>query len=175
MTTPLPSADGAVVVRAGAAETLGHRAFVTIGLLADGSDTEGALSVVRVTLAEGVDGAKPHHHAQSAELFYMLSGRAEVLVGDRVLDAGEGDLVVVPRHLPHAFGALPGHPADLLIVLAPGIDRFDYFRTLEQVALGKGPDKELTAAQERFDTWFRQSPVWDHARARESETRNDAR
>ncbi len=27
----------------------------------------------RVTLLDGADGANPHHHASSAELFYVLS------------------------------------------------------------------------------------------------------
>ncbi len=175
MTTPQPSPDDAVVVRSGDAETLGHPTFVTIGLLTDGIDTGGALSVVRVTLAEGVDGAKPHHHTQSAELFYMLTGQAQVLVGDRVLEAQQGDLVVVPQHLPHAFGASPGQTADLLVVLAPGIDRFEYFRILEQVALGHVPSDRLAAAQERFDTWFLDSDVWDRARSRDSKPGDGAR
>jgi mannose-6-phosphate isomerase-like protein (cupin superfamily) len=165
MSTPVPSGDDAVVVRGADVETLGHPALVTIGLLADAADTKGALSVVRVSLADGIDGAKPHHHARSAELFFMLSGQAQVLVGDQVLGAGEGDLVVVPHHLPHAFGAAAGHPADLLIVLAPGVDRFEYFRILERVALGQVPADELTHAQARFDTWFLDSAAWDRERS----------
>jgi quercetin dioxygenase-like cupin family protein len=175
MTTPQPGADGAVVVRGSDAETLGHPALATIRLIVDGTDTDHALSVVRVTLADGIDGAKPHHHTSSAELFYMLNGHAQVLAGDRVVDAHQGDLVVVPHHMPHAFGAYPGQPADLLIVLAPGIDRFEYFRILEQVTLGKMPADTLTAAQERFDTWFLDSGIWDRARSGESKPDGRAR
>jgi mannose-6-phosphate isomerase-like protein (cupin superfamily) len=162
MTTVLP--NDAVVARRGDVEMLGHPAIATLALLADGTHTAGAVSVVRVTLGQGVDGAKPHHHARSAELFFLISGRADVLVGDQVLPAAEGDLVVIPHHLPHAFGASAGESADLLIVLTPGIDRFDYFRTLEQVTLGNVPADALTAAQQRFDTWFLTSTEWDHAR-----------
>ncbi|MFB9210053.1 hypothetical protein ACFFV7_53335 [Nonomuraea spiralis] len=32
-------------------------------LLLDSSDTGGALSTIRMTLADGADGAVPHHHA----------------------------------------------------------------------------------------------------------------
>ena len=65
-------------------------------LLADSSATGGVLSTVRVTLAEGADGARPHHHARSSEMFYVLSGAVEILSGDRVVRAHEGDLIVVP-------------------------------------------------------------------------------
>jgi hypothetical protein len=77
--------------------------------------------------------------------------------------------------MPHAFAASVGRPADLLIVLAPGIDRFDYFRLLEQVVGGSVPGDRLAAAQERFDTWFVESRVWDEARSGGKEPRRGAR
>jgi hypothetical protein len=73
--------------------------------------------------------------------------------------------LVVPTHLPHAFAAAPGETADLLVVLAPGIGRFEYFRILERVALGEVRADKLTKAQRRFDTWFLDSGVWERARS----------
>ena len=150
-----------VIVNHSDMPVLGSPHVATIGLLADATETGGALSVVRVTLADGVDGAQPHRHTLGTELFYLLSGRAQVLVGDRLMQAGEGDLLVVPPGLPHAFAALPGHPADLLIVIAPGTDRFEYFRMLERIALGTLPGDSMLREQERFDTWFLSSPAWE--------------
>jgi len=61
--------DGtAVLVCAADAEVIGF-APQTIRLLADNSSTGGRLSTQRVTLLGGADGASPHHHANSAELF----------------------------------------------------------------------------------------------------------
>jgi quercetin dioxygenase-like cupin family protein len=150
-----------VIVNHSDMPVLGSPQVATIGLLADATETAGALSVVRVTLADGVAGAQPHRHTLGTELFYLLSGRAQVLVGDRLVLAGEGDLLIVPPAVPHAFAALPGHPADLLIVIAPGTDRFEYFRMLERIALGTLPGDSLLREQERFDTWFLSSPAWE--------------
>lgn len=165
MTMPQPTADDAVVVRAVDVETLGHPAFITVRLLTDATATDHALGAIRVTLAEGVDGATPHQHTGRAELFYVLDGEVQVLLGDRVLTGGSGDLVVVPHHLPHAFGAAPGHTADLLIVIAPAVDRFEYFRTLERIAYGTEPADRLLTEQERYDNWFLESPAWQQARS----------
>jgi hypothetical protein len=66
-----PDFDESVIVRSAKAEVIGQ-APTTIRLLADSSSTGGALSTQRVTLA---DGAKPHHHSNSAELFYMNERR----------------------------------------------------------------------------------------------------
>jgi hypothetical protein len=60
-------------------------------------------------------------------------------IGDHSPDAvvvrsGRGDLVVAPPSLAHAFAAAPGHDAELLVIIAPGVERFDYFRQLERIA-----------------------------------------
>lgn len=153
-----------VIVRADAAEVLGQ-APTTVRLLADSSSTGGALSTQRVTLAGGADGAKPHYHSGSAELFYVLDGTAQLLSGERVLTAERGDLVVVPPGVAHAFAAARGQDADLLIVLAPGVERFEYFRHLARVAYGEVPPESLLEVQERYDNYFLDSATWNQARA----------
>jgi quercetin dioxygenase-like cupin family protein len=162
-----PDFDESVIVRAADAEVVG-RTPTTIQLLADSSATGGALSTVRVSLTGGADGAKPHHHAKSAELFYMLDGTAQLLSGEQVVTAERGDLVVVPPGLAHAFAAAPGEDADILIVITPGIERFEYFRHLERVAYGKVPPASLLEVQELYDNIFCTSRAWDDARSGQS-------
>lgn len=156
--------QGAVVVRGDEAETIGD-VPAAVRLLADSSSTGGALSTQRVTLAPGGNGAAPHYHAGSTELFYMLGGTAQILAGEQVLEAGEGDLVVVPPRMAHAFAAKPGGTADLLIVITPGVERFDYFRLLGRLGKGEATLDELLESQERFDNHFLDSPEWTEARS----------
>ncbi|GAB3446255.1 cupin domain-containing protein [Actinophytocola sediminis] len=158
-----PDHNQAVHVRAADAETIG-RAPTTIRLLADSSATGGALSAHRVTLANGANGATPHHHTRSAELFYLLDGTAQLLSGNQVITAARGDLVLVPPNVDHAFAAAPGHDADLLIVITPGVERFEYFRHLERVAYGKEPPESLADVQELYDNYFAHSPIWNETR-----------
>lgn len=136
----------------------------TVRLLLDGPATNGAVSTQRVTLAGGADGAVPHHHATASELFYVLDGSLQVLAGDDVLTLGEGDMAVVPPHTPHAFAAAPGSPADVLIVITPGVERFGYFRLLERFKRGEATLEELLATQEQYDNHFVDSPAWTAAR-----------
>ncbi|HEX5116879.1 MAG TPA: cupin domain-containing protein [Pseudonocardiaceae bacterium] len=161
----LLTTDGrsAVLVREADAETLGTASNM-VRLYADASATGGRLSSQRVTLGEGVNGAVPHHHTGSAELFFILDGSLQVLAGDHVTTAETGDFLVVPPLMPHAFGATPGSGADLLIVITPGIERFDYFRLLDRVGKGQADPQEILDSQERFDNVFLDSPVWRQAR-----------
>lgn len=164
MSLIVPESGKSVVVRSADAEVIG-RAPTTVRLLADSSATSGALSAQRVTLTDGADGAKPHHHSTSAELFYLLDGTAQLLSGDQVVTAERGDLVIVPPGLAHAFAAAPGHDADILIVITPGIERFEYFRHLERIAYGKVPPESLLDVQELYDTYFLNSTTWSDARS----------
>lgn len=154
-----------MVVRGAEAEWVG-RDPTRVQLLADSSATGGALSTIRVTLGKEADGARPHTHQGSSEMFYVLEGGVQVLSGSDIVHADKGDLIVVPPNLPHAFGAAHGKGAELLIVIAPGVQRFDYFRKLERVAFGQEPPESMLEVQELFDTYFLHSPIWSEARAR---------
>ena len=150
---PDPSAT---VVRAGDAERLELPDGSGLRLLADPAVTGCDLSVHHTVLRDGADGAGPHHHETSAEVFYVVAGHVELLVGDDVVVAGEGDLVAVPPGTVHAFGAPAGRDAELL-VLTPTVERFDLFRQAFGQAVPDGdPD--------RFDTHPDHSPTWTNAR-----------
>ncbi|MEU6573846.1 cupin domain-containing protein [Streptomyces sp. NPDC046805] len=159
----VPKFDETVLVRDAEAEVLGQ-APSTVKLLADSSASGGALSTVRITLGEGADGARPHLHNNSAEMFYLLDGAAELLSGDDVVTAERGDLVIVPPGRPHAFAAAPGATADILIVIAPGVERFEYFRHLQRIRLGELTPESLLDVQEVYDNHFLRSAAWEGRR-----------
>jgi mannose-6-phosphate isomerase-like protein (cupin superfamily) len=153
------------IIRSGEAEFLGADGYPSsIRLLADASNTNGALSTQRVTLGSGADGASPHLHKGSSELFFVVEGSAQILAGSDVTTLHDGDLAVVPPGTPHAFAAPSGSSADLLIVITPGVERFEYFRLTAQFQLGNASLEDILAAQDRFDNHFLDSPEWRAAR-----------
>jgi uncharacterized cupin superfamily protein len=110
-------------------------------------------------LQAGADGAPPHFHRESAEMFFVLGGALRVLAGDRVVTLEEGDFLLVPRGTTHAFSAEDGVPADVLVVYTPAIpERFAYFRLGERVLRGQASPREILETQERFDNHFVRSP-----------------
>ncbi len=163
MTMIIPNFDDALVVREADVEVLGL-AELSTRLLADSDATGGALSIMRTTMSEGIEGARPHTHSQSAELFYILDGQLQLLAGKRVITAGKGELVVIPPTMAHAFATILGSSADFLIVQAPGIPRFGYFRLAECVSRGEATLAELLASQDLYDNHFLERPSWRAAR-----------
>jgi mannose-6-phosphate isomerase-like protein (cupin superfamily) len=160
MSIIFPDPHHSIHVHSQHAEVLGS-ASAKVKLLVDSHATGGALSTVQVTLDRGADGARPHHHDHSAEMFYILDGSVQVLSGSEIVKAERGDVIVVPPRLPHAFAAARGKGADLLIVIAPGVERFEYFRKLTRIARGEEPPESLQDVQQLYDTYFSSSREWE--------------
>jgi len=163
MSTSSSRSASAVVARAAEAERLLFPGGSTMTLLADSLATGGKLSVHHTMLSNGADGASPHHHTTVAEVFYVLCGSIQLLVGEDLIEAGEGDLAVVPPGVAHAFAAVPGSEAELLVAVTPGIERFSLFRQFERVSAGREPAGTL-ADQSHYDTYPDTSEIWEQAR-----------
>jgi mannose-6-phosphate isomerase-like protein (cupin superfamily) len=151
------------LVRADDAEILGFGPN-TLRLLADGSDTGGALSVIRSTLGKDTDGAAPHRHTANGEMFYLLEGGLHVLVGDTIVTARAGDFLFVPPGAAHAFRTPADTGVDMLFLM-PSTDRFDYFRLAARLQRGEIGLPEFQAAQAGFDNHFAASPAWEAFKA----------
>jgi mannose-6-phosphate isomerase-like protein (cupin superfamily) len=155
---------GVLVRRAADAEALEADPTSVITLLADATETGGKLTSNLTHFEPGNAGAPPHHHSRGAELFYILDGSLQMLLGDEVTVFAKGDLVVVPPGVHHAFAPAPGASADVLIVFAPGTERFAYYRLLDRLHQGDATVQDLYDTQDRFDNHYVDSPAWQAAR-----------
>jgi hypothetical protein len=77
MTVLVPNFDDALVVREADAEVLGLAPLST-RLLADSNVTGGTLSIMRTTMGEGIEGARPH--TPSGQCHLNKKNVAEVLL-----------------------------------------------------------------------------------------------
>ena len=65
-------------------------------------------------------GSPIHTHEREDEYSFVLSGQLTAQVGDSVLLAGPGELVVKPRRIPHAFWNVGSEPVRFLELICPG-------------------------------------------------------
>jgi uncharacterized protein (TIGR03086 family) len=82
-----------------------------------------AASGVEIWEREG-SGPPRHVHADHDELWYVLEGRFTFALGDREFEAGEGEVVVGPRGVPHGFRAETSRSRLLDVHLPGGFERF---------------------------------------------------
>jgi mannose-6-phosphate isomerase-like protein (cupin superfamily) len=107
------------------------------------SATGGAFGLVEHDLPAGQLGSPVHMHEREDEYSYVLSGRLTAQVGDDVVEAGPGELVVKPRGIPHAFWNAGDEPVRFLELISPGgfeeyfFELAEPFNTGDEAAMGE--------------------------------------
>ncbi len=103
-----------------------------------GGDTGGAFALVEHRLGPKVLAAPMHTHHDEDEFSYVLAGEIGAQIGDEVIRAGVGSLVVKPRGVAHTFWNEGTEEARLLELIAPaGFER--YFEELAGLLDAPGP------------------------------------
>jgi mannose-6-phosphate isomerase-like protein (cupin superfamily) len=110
-----------------------------VGVLRDQStfkvlpeQTRGAYAILEQKIPAG-HGPPLHVHRHETEIFYILEGQFEVVIGGQTVPASPGALVVGPRNIPHTFRNVGSDVGRLLLTVIPG--RFaNYFIEVDGVA-----------------------------------------
>ena len=95
-----------------------------------------------------------HFHVNEDEMFYVLEGEHIVRCGEEEFRLGPGDLVFLPRGVPHAQRrVVPGEGRFLVLASPAGLEGF--FRELAAAdrAGTLGPDAYASASEKYGITW----------------------
>lgn len=106
-------------------------------------------ALVEHTLPPHALGSPLHRHANEDEYSFVLEGRLGAQLGDKIVEAGPGELVRKPREQEHAFWNAGDEPLRFLEMISPG--RFaHYFRELAP-ALAAGDHAEVQEIAARYE------------------------
>jgi len=92
---------------------------VQIRILMPAAAMEGGLSVFEDRNEPGA-GPPLHVHHDAEEVFHILDGDYRFQCGEEVIEAGRGDVVVVPRGTPHTYLNVGVGAGRLLAAMRPG-------------------------------------------------------
>jgi mannose-6-phosphate isomerase-like protein (cupin superfamily) len=84
-----------------------------------GEDAGGRFALVEHTIPPHALAAPIHVHEREDEYSFVLAGRMGAQIGDDVLEAGPGELVVKPRGIPHAFWNPGDEETRVLEIISP--------------------------------------------------------
>lgn len=108
--------------------------------------TGGRFALIEHTIPPHGLAAPIHTHENEDEYSYVLSGRMGAMIGDEVVEAGPGELVVKPRGIPHAFWNAGDEEVRLLELISPG--GFDQYFTDMAPLLNSTGEPDLKARVE---------------------------
>lgn len=104
------------------------------GLL-EGKELRTNITLIRFSTDVVGDGPTLHVHPYD-EVFTITEGRARFTVGDQVIDAEAGDVVLGPANVPHGYQNLgPGRLDSLDIHLSPEWIQYDLAESWDQSSL----------------------------------------
>ena len=92
----------------------------------------------------------PHVHPHQDEYIFVLDGRIDLLLGGRKTYASAGDLVRMPRGIPHAFFNNTGEPVTALFWATPAGKLQELYRRIHNMS----SPAEVVAAARDYDVIF---------------------
>ena len=133
----------ASVIRSGEGKMINPLPGEQVLLKLDKSNTNNVMDFWIAT--SGYKSGPPLHiHPNADELFYILEGSLLMQHGEELIEAFPGDLVYIPRGVPHTFANMSEQPARFINVFCPsGLSDF-----LLEVADGMATQPEKTNVQE---------------------------
>jgi mannose-6-phosphate isomerase-like protein (cupin superfamily) len=103
----------------------GFLGSIGVRFMIDGEEAGGGFSLVEHPMSARALAAPLHRHTREDEYSYVLEGRMGALLGEDVLEAGPGDLVLKPRGEWHTFWNAGDDPCRILEIISPaGFERF---------------------------------------------------
>jgi mannose-6-phosphate isomerase-like protein (cupin superfamily) len=102
-----------------AAEWLETRPGELCAIRVDAAETDGIYSLVEIISNPG-DGTPLHTHQNEDEHIIVLEGTVRIACGDKVFDAEAGQVVTLPKKIPHAWGNRSNARLRIAVVAFPG-------------------------------------------------------
>ena len=127
-----------------------------------GKNTDGHFGLFEYTMEPETAGPGRHIHHETAEIFYVVEGEIEIIIGDETVTATAGATALVPTEEVHAFSNTSSQPAVLLIMFCPADSREKYFEGLAELTKdGQRPDPEaLLELMRKHDTEPVAGPIY---------------
>jgi quercetin dioxygenase-like cupin family protein len=113
-----------------------------LDLKVSGSDTNGGLAIFEQTSLSQGRGTPLHVHAAQDEVFYVIEGAYEFLVGKERISLAVGESIFLPREVPHAW-TQASPKGKMLVTLQPAGKLENFF--MQMAALDHEPSQDEVA------------------------------
>jgi mannose-6-phosphate isomerase-like protein (cupin superfamily) len=128
----------------------GFLGSIGVRFMLDGEESDGGFSLVEHPMSPRALAAPMHRHTREDEYSYVFEGRMGAILGEDVLEAGPGDLVLKPRGEWHTFWNAGEEPCRILEIIAPaGFEGF-FAELVDLGGVAQADPETLGALCERY-------------------------
>ncbi|WP_191859470.1 cupin domain-containing protein [Hanstruepera ponticola] len=115
-------------------------------------DTNGQFTLIEQHNEPGM-GIPPHIHENEDEVFHVLTGKVEMMIGEESTTLSAGDMIFCPRGIPHAWRVVGEEKAKAMLSIFPaGLEGM--FEELSELPVGPPDMKKVTAICGKYNLKF---------------------
>lgn len=116
-------------------------------------ETDGDIYLVQGIMPEGSK-VPVHIHELEDEIFHVLEGAVELVLGDEVIQAKEGAVVYLPRGIKHGIKTYGKQTAKVLNYVIPGSNFETFFEKMNRIGLEASIEEKAKLAKEHHITFL---------------------
>ncbi|WP_299670296.1 cupin domain-containing protein [uncultured Polaribacter sp.] len=103
-------------------------------VILNSKETDGDVYLVQGIMPKG--SAVPLHvHELEDEIFHVMEGKVELMLGDEIIQGKKGDIIYLPRGIKHAIKTYGEETAKVLNYVIPGKNFEEFFNKMNKIGL----------------------------------------
>ena len=112
----------------------------TRNVILNSKETAGDIYLVQGIMPEGSE-VPEHIHELEEEIFHVLEGTVELILGDETLEGNVGDIIYLPRGIKHGIRTKGTKTAKVLNYVIPGKNFENFFNEMSEKKIGIDTDE----------------------------------
>ncbi|MEM9919891.1 MAG: cupin domain-containing protein [Bacteroidota bacterium] len=121
-------------------------------IILSSKDTDGDVYLVEGIMPKG-SSVPVHIHQNEDEIFHVLEGEVQVVLGEQTLVGKAGDIIYLPRGIKHGIKTFGDTTAKVLNYVIPGANFENFFNELNESKI-KASSEETAEIAEKYGITF---------------------
>lgn len=121
-------------------------------IILSSKDTDGDVYLVEGIMPKG-SSVPMHIHQNEDEIFHVLEGEVQVVLGEQTLVGKAGDIIYLPRGIKHGIKTFGDTTAKVLNYVIPGANFENFFNELNESKI-KASSEETAEIAEKYGITF---------------------
>ncbi|UII75763.1 cupin domain-containing protein [Flagellimonas sp. HMM57] len=110
-------------------------------------ETDGDIYLVQGIMPKG-SAVPVHIHELEDEIFHVLEGSVELVLGEETIEGKKGDIIYLPRGIKHGIKTLGDETAKVLNYVIPGKNFEAFFDKMNHIGLDASKEEKAKIAVE---------------------------
>ncbi|WP_334058393.1 cupin domain-containing protein [Polaribacter sp. P097] len=116
-------------------------------VILNSKETDGDVYLVEGIMPKG-SSVPLHIHELEDEIFHVLEGKVELVIGEKTIQGKKGDIIYLPRGIQHGIKTLGSETVRVLNYVIPGKNFEEFFTKMNEIGLDSSVEEKAKIGNE---------------------------